>query len=179
MFFLILGAIVSTGISIVLYKNDFHLTVKDNFEKFKELNSFLSHTKHTGKCKALMSSCNVVMKTVWLNIVHKFMNNIEHIDKNTVAISYVLDGVLYKVVTRRRRGPPMVMMVLTSETTGGSDTDGDVIEVSSEIIPYMGPERNWHLRKFTPVFWGKENLTFEMTSGESRTFKRDEEIVLF
>jgi len=87
--------------------------------------------------------------------------------KEDIAIvTYILDGRLYKLSVKRRRGPPKTLLVI-------DENDNDV---TREIAPFFGPERNWHKLDYTPSFWGKESLTFELVDGESMTFEKDQKI---
>lgn len=142
-------------------------TIVDKYERFRELNS-LVETQHKNKFKIFHVSINMIFKMWWINFLQKTNNTVHHIDNKSSIISYVLDGRLYKIHTKRRKGPVLVLLVIDHHSK----------DVSNLILPFLGPQRNWHNTPFTPSFWNKDSLTFELSSGETKTFSKDEVIIL-
>lgn len=159
--FWILGGLASAA--YILYKLEFHEIVKKKYEDFQELNE-LVETKEKRRLWIFLKSCGMIGRLLWFNFLNKLNNSIEHKDKHTLIFTYAADGRLYKIVVPKRRGPPKVLLVL-------DEADEDVCDL---VLPFYGPERNWGGRKFTPSFWGKKRLVFEMANGETRKFEEGE-----
>jgi hypothetical protein len=162
MYYILLLATLS-GLGFLYRKN-----IKKSYNDFRDLNQAVSRF-HKNPCKILYISTEMVCKKWWFQVLHWINNSIEkHIDKNVSILTYVLDGKLYKIVLDHRKGPPLVLLV----------TDEKEEDVTSLVVPFLGPKRDWHKREFTPAFWGKEQLSFELATGTNKTFKKEEVITL-
>lgn len=151
----------------VLYKTRMHEWLKAKAEDFQDLNTLVRTTKKTN-LRSFLISCKMVVQLFWVNILHTINNSIEYPDKHRFVLTYVADGRLYKMASARRKGPPLVLLVL--------DENGE--DVSDLVIPFLGPERNWHKNSFTPNFWGKKRLVFELSDGRAETFEKNDTIII-
>lgn len=125
-------------------------------------------SRHRGPRAIICNTIDVIRKKIWFDFLQKINNSITRLDKNTSVLSYTLDGRLYKMVLDHRKGPPLVLLV----------TDNEGEDVTSEVVPFLGPKRDWHKREFTPKFWNKERLEFELSTGENKEFTSEEIIKL-
>lgn len=116
----------------------------------------------------LWISCKMIVKMYWLNFLQWINTSIQHVDKHTAIVSYVLNGRLYRIAVKERRGPCDILLV----------TDENDESVMDEIIPFYGPNYDWHGFRFTPQFWNKSKLHFELADGTSQTFEHNEDIVI-
>lgn len=135
-------------------------------ENFRNLNAFIGKQQGNSFCKSFLSTCTTVAKACYVNCFNRLNKNINYIDKHTAVLTYVLDGRLYKIALTRRKGPPQIIMV--------HDENDD--DISNEILPYLGPCRDWHKKEYTPEFWGKNKLFFETVDGETLSFEKKETI---
>jgi len=147
-------------------------TITDKYSRFRELNRLVG-TQHTGTryrdtFKVFCISSTMILKMFWVNFLQKINNSVEYPDKNFAIVSYVLDGRMYKVVVARRKGPVLVLTV----------KDENHQDVFNQIIPFLGPHRDWHGRAFSPDYWGKETLVFHLATGEIKSFHKHEVIKL-
>lgn len=140
--------------------------IKNKYSQFRDLNGLVA-TRYKNAFKIIWISLVMVAKMYWLRFLLWANSSIEHLDKKTSIISYVLNGKLYRIVVHQRRGPCSVLLV-TDETNE---------DVTDAILPFLGPNDDWHKKEFTPSFWKKESLTFELASGEQITFSKDERIL--
>jgi len=159
-YFLITAVMVGLG---YYYRED----ITKNYNDFRELNS-LVETRNKGFCKVLYVSMEMVCKKWWYDFAHWINNSIQRLDKHTSILTYHLDGRLYKIVLDHRKGPALVLLV--------TDENGD--DVTDIVVPYLGPKRDWHKREFTSKFWGKKQLSFDLSTGENKTFVGEEVINL-
>jgi hypothetical protein len=165
--FLLYTILFCTGLSI--YAFDGHTIVKEavltRYRRFRELNK-LVETKYKTIGMILWVSLSMVAKMYWMNFLQWANNTIDHIDNKTVIVSYVLNGKLYRMVVRPRKGPTNVLLI----------TDEDDEDVSDTVLPFMGPNQDWHYKEFSPSFWNKKSLTFEMSTGLQKTFSENQKI---
>ena len=141
--------------------------IKSKYSRFRDLNGLVA-TRYKNACKIIWISLVMVAKMYWIQFLHWANSSVEHLDKKTAIISYVLNGKLYRIVVHQRRGPCSVLLV--------TDENGE--DVSDIVLPFLGPNDDWHKKDFTPNFWQKESLNFELASGEQMSFSKDEKIHL-
>lgn len=158
-------------ITLAIYAFDGHTIVKEavvtKYKRFRQLNR-LVETRYKTIGMVVWVSLSMVAKMYWLNFLHWANNSIEHIDHKTVVFSYVLNGKLYRMVVRPRRGPTNVLLVVDDQSN----------DVSDDVLPFMGPNQDWHGKEFTPSFWHNKSLTFELATGEQKTFTEHQKIEL-
>lgn len=147
--------------------------IKYRYERFRNLNQLVS-TKYkerincNTKMKIVWFSIVIILKVLYLSILEKLNKSIKKIDNNTYELSYAVNGKIYKMIIIPNRGPSSVLQVI-------DDNNDDITDF---ILPYLGPKENWHgFRGFTPSFFKRKSLTFNMMSTE-KTFYNDETMVL-
>jgi hypothetical protein len=113
-------------------------------------------------------SVYLVLYAVWLNVWQYLNSTIVEIGKNTYELTYIINGVTYKMVLKPQRGPARVLLVF----------DGNQEDVSHEIFPYIGPEGDFHGKVYTPEVFNKKELVFQLSNGEEKIFKENDEIIL-
>jgi hypothetical protein len=86
---------------------------------------------------------------------------------NFYEITYFIDDKEYKMVIKEKRGPKDVLQII-----------GDDEDITDMIEPYLGPYNNFHGSVFTPSFFKKDFLSFQLSNGNEITFEKDEEINL-
>jgi hypothetical protein len=169
--FLISSIIIFTG--IILYNKDY---IVEKYNNLKTLNKVLNREKKQNDCltkvknvgKVLKVASTVLFKVYWMKFLQWSNKTIEHIDRKRAVVSYVLNGRLYKMVVRDRKGPHDVLLV----------HDEDNNDITDMVLPYLGPNDDWHKNTFIPSFWDKQKITFELTSGESKSFNENDIIKL-
>ena len=97
------------------------------------------------------------------------------LEKNTYVISYYIGGSMYKFpVTTMSSSRKVVSCIY----------DSSKIDVTKQILPYLGPLLDCHGLRLTPVFFGKKEITVVYDDiniiGElqEKSFREKEEIVL-
>jgi len=155
----------------LFYKVNGYTVVKDKvvekYKKFRELNKLVSKQYKTVGMILYVSIC-MVLKMYWMNFLQWSNNSIEVLNKKNISISYVLNGKLYKLLVKAKKGPNLVLLV----------TDENNEDVTDLVLPYLGPNNDWHHNFFKPCFWDKKFLCFELSCGEMKSFKEDDTIIL-
>lgn len=118
--------------------------------------------------KIVMANSYILFMALYVNFIQKINKTITKIDKNRYEVMYTIRGVLYKMVVNQTVGPPKILLV--------SDENGD--DVTDDILPYLGPENDFHGNNFYPVFFGKKSLELVLINGDSKTFEHNEIIKL-
>lgn len=86
--------------------------------------------------------------------------------RDSHEIEYKFKGETYKMLIEKVRGPKPLICI----------TDGDNRVVTKFILPYMGPNHNWHgNRHITPKQLGYQSLVFYV-DGDKYTYLSDEYI---
>jgi hypothetical protein len=160
--FLLLAGLVFSG--VIVYKRK---TIRDKYKKFRELNNLVA-TRTKSVSKILWISLCMVSKMYWRYFLQWLNDSVEIIDHKNAVVTYVLHDKIYKLPVKVRRGPNLILLI----------TDEHKNDVTDEITPFFGPEQNWHNKQLSPDFWKRESLTFELSSGETKTFHKDEIICL-
>lgn len=135
-----------------------HLIIKNEistrYNKWKRLNSLVS-TRQKTRLAIITVSLKLIFQAIWISFLQATNKTVRKLNKNKYEITYIVEGKLYKLVVNVTRGPSPVLQVI-------NNTNDDV---TSEIVPYLGPTYNWHNTAFTPEFFGYENLSFELADG--------------
>ena len=50
--------------------------------------------------------------------------------------------------------------------------------VSSVVFPYLGPEEDFHGKIYSPKFFKKDELIFELSDGTEKIFLMNDDIIL-
>ena len=149
-----------------------HIFVKDvvvkKFKKFRKLNSLVATTE-TGNFKIVYVSLKLVINACYVSFIQYINNSVKPVKgEKAYELTYVINGRLYKMIVSPTRGPSPIMKII-------NDLGEDVTAV---VIPYMGPQYDWHYREFTPSFFDYKSLTFELADGTERTYEETESFPL-
>lgn len=159
MYFLLLSLFLLGSFSF--YKRK---TIKKKWSQFREVNKLVK-THYKGCFKIFKISVSMIAKMYWINFIRWLEGSVEIVN-NIPILSYSYNGRLYKLLMRGRKGPSPIIIVV--------DENGE--DCSDLILPYFGPNYDWHGRTFTPEFWGKESLIFELASGSNLFFRKHDDI---
>jgi hypothetical protein len=155
-----------------LYNLNTHLIIKNElvskYNRWKKLNSLVS-TSQKNKLTIIIVSLKLIFQAIWISFLQSKNKTIKKLNKNKYELTYIIEGKLYKLVVNVTRGPSPVLQVINNHNN----------DVTSQIIPYIGPNYNWHKNQFTPDFFGYESLSFELADGNEYTVKNKTSIKSF
>lgn len=104
------------------------------------------------------------------SIYQKVNGNVVKLSNHRYMLSYVIGGQLYKTIIPVRRGPSTILQVL----------DINANDVTGDIIPYSGLDNSFkHCLDITPVDIGYEELTINMSNGESKRIKGTDKLASY
>lgn len=112
------------------------------------------------------------IRTLKNRITEHFSSNVTTMTNGNIIVSYIRKGREHKICLEDDKGsirsPSNVMIIYDDEQN----------DVTDEISAFMGPKNNFHHQRYTPRILGHTTLAFELVSGRTLTFSRDEVIDL-
>ena len=157
----ILGLVVCGGV----YKRK---SVKEAYYNFRQLNQ-LVETQYSNPVKVLWVSSTIVGKMYWFRFLQWLNNSLNYRNDKTLELTYTYKEKLYKIITETGKGPSRILSV--------EDEKG--VNITNTVLPYFGPNQDWHGREFKPVFWNCEKLIFELTNtSEKKIFDKNDTIIV-
>lgn len=147
------------------WRSKTHLVIKNvvmkKFKKFRKLNSLVA-TGETENFKIIYVSLKLIAKASYISFIQYMNNSVTPIEGGkSYELTYVINGRIYKLIVTPIRGPVPIMQI-------SNDNGEDVTDI---VLPYMGPQYDWHYREFAPRFFGYKSLTFELADGSERTYE--------
>lgn len=145
-------------------------TVSIKWKNFRKINNLVA-SNYKGIFTIIWISLYMVIQALWISLIQYMNSSVVFIGKGKYRVTYVIKGKTYKMIVIPVRGPRKVLLV----------SNENQFDVSHEIFPYLGPEENFHNNNnnnYTPEFFGYHELIFEMTNGEEKIFKGDDNILL-
>ena len=142
-----------------------YISIKKN--KLKNLYNLVS-TRHSSKFIIVFISIEMLLQAFYQSLVQYLDNSVKKIGKNKYELKYVINGKLYKKIIIPERGP-LPIICITNENN---------VDVTEYILPYIGPNNNFHNENFNPNFFDYKILKFEMSNGTIKIFN-DFEIIIF
>lgn len=166
-----LETIISFSIIYISYLSSYNSNIISNinlkYNKWKRLKS-LVETKHKSTFMIYYVSIEMILTMYYAELLKYLNKSVHKIDKNKYEVSFVINEKHYKMIVAPDKGPPKILMI----------TDKNNEDVSEHIFPYLGPNHNWFNNKFTPKFFGYDELIFELNDGSKINFKSSEIIIV-
>ena len=161
---------ITYGVGVALfYHLDGHRIVKNRsviaLQKFRKINRLVS-TNNKGCLKILWISFYMIFQALYMSLSQYLNNTIKPLGENRYLVSYIIKGNTYKMIVKLKKGPRSILLV----------SDEKQNDVSDLILPYLGPDDNFHGYHYTPGFFGKDELVFELSNGTEKIFRSDEHI---
>lgn len=130
----------------------------------------INYKKEKSIIRAIKKTIGMIVWIIYLIIYQKIMKNMVNIKKNEYDVHYVYHGQLYKIKCKNDLGPKrtQVLMIVNEKME----------DVSSDIIPYMGPKYNFHKILYTPKDLNNKELSFYLSDGNILNFKEDSSIII-
>jgi hypothetical protein len=170
MFSLLTYGLTTVIIGAFFYLDGHHIVKNNtvtNYRKFRKLNKLVA-TNYKGVFTICWVSICMIIKALWINIWQYLNSTIVELDGYVYKVTYIIKGKTYKMIVRPKRGPRKVLLI----------SDEKQEDVCDEIFPYLGPEENFHGEIYTPSYFNKEELIFELSNGSEQIFKKDDQIIL-
>jgi|UniRef100_A0A6C0J1T9 hypothetical protein len=156
--------IVLLSIPVLLYLGTtgkfthFKNEIVNTYQDWKSLNRLVASNPNTRF--VYLESIKIVFNAKYLKFTQYLNNSSKKIDKKTYLVTYYIEGKQYKMLVKPKKGPNPILKIL----------DENEIDITQEILPYMGPNLNWHNYPVTPDFFNKKNISFEYNNQNKLTF---------
>ena len=98
---------------------------------------------------------------------------VQKIGFNKIQIKYLYKGKPYYIFSQVPRGP------LSREKKLISIKNGDGKDVTKYIVPFLGPNNDWHNIPYTPNDFNENTLQFLFENNEPVIIKEDESLLSF
>jgi hypothetical protein len=151
-------------------------TVLDNiryyYKKYTKLTELVS-IHYTGRFNnrftIFISSLYIILVNILRSLdIFRLPEYPVKLDKNKYLVSYTINNKTYKLTVNIKNGPKRISRILGHD---GHD-------ITSDILPYLGPEENFHNILYTPRFFEKKCIIFQLSDGSVCEFIGDEIIII-
>lgn len=115
----------------------------------------------------LLTKTAILAQTVWSHGTQYFRGNVVQRGKERI-VSYAVANKTYKVRTTPKRGPCPIKLVVNHRG----------VDITHEILPWMGPRYDWHHDTFTPSDFKQLSIAFTLRNGDVKRFFLDEPMVV-
>ena len=149
--------------SAIVYTIDFPSKYK-NWNKL----TMLVSTKHKSRLLIYSISIRMIIHALHVQIVQYLNQSARLIDKNNYEIEYIINGKIYKYITKVKKGPMPFYQI--------QDEVGD--DITEFLLPYYGPNYDWHSTEFTPKFFKYNKIIFDMKDGSQKIFDEFDIIII-
>ena len=147
----------------LFYKIDAHKIICENIErkyrKWKKINNLVS-AHHKDLVSIYGISMKMILQALYLAFIQYLNNSVKKIDKNTYLVEYIVGGKVYKMLVLPKKGPSPIIQIRNED-----DKD-----ITDDILPYCGPNYDWHHVGIIPQFFNCEKMTFELDDGTQKIF---------
>jgi hypothetical protein len=138
------------------------------YKKWKALNKLVS-TTYKNDMEIIWVSIKLCFFALYIELLQYLNKSVQKVKKNTYDFSYVIEGKLYKYRIKVKRGPNPILQI-------SNENSEDITEI---ILPYLGPENNWHGANLTPNILGYKSLIFQLADSNERQYSYDDIIDSF
>jgi hypothetical protein len=156
---------------ILCFSAGFYVAKKDLVHKKARKIRNLFHlvkTQHKNIIKIIWVMLTLISKTIYVWLCQSLNGSFRQLNKNTFEVSYVVGGVMYKMLVKAKRGPRKIICCV----------DDYLNDFTDELNAYYGPSEDFHGHVFTPDFFHRNILTFSLSNGDEKSFSRHEAIVI-
>lgn len=145
----------------------FRKNIHYQYERFLQLRQLVKSKETRGEHMVLYGCANLYFKSLWVNFLQYIYKSIVERQGKLIIITYIHNGHLYKIPIKIKKGPQLIDRV----------TDEEGKDCKLDIIPFFGPDHDWHGQELTPSFWNKKRLDFKLFNDKEYCFTSNEKIV--
>lgn len=138
------------------------------YRKWNSLNNLIS-MKHQNYITVIYYSIKLLYQALYISLCQWLNSYLVKQDKNTYLLTYNINGKVYKNLIKIKRGPSPILQISNENTE----------DVTSSILSYLGPSRNWHGNQYTPNILGYKTLVFECDDGDEKIYNDNDVLPIF
>lgn len=166
-----LYSVLLYGILVICWKLKLLSLSKDfillKYNDYKRVTKLVSSTRKNLLLIHLVSLKLIIM-LYYISFLQFCNKSVVCIDKNLYQVTYTINGKLYKMLVKQTKGPnPFVK--ISNEMN---------IDITKDILPYIGPQYNFHGSNLTPKSLHCKSLTFTLNNGKTFVYQ-EKDIISF
>ncbi|MHA2038438.1 MAG: hypothetical protein ACW98X_18550 [Promethearchaeota archaeon] len=144
--------LISASLYIITKADVINITYTSVRNKIKVVNTCrkLVGFKFCKQCVRMLAS------TIYISLIQYFNNSVVKTSKNEYVVTYVVAGRMYKMVVKPDKGPTKILQI-------SNDLSEDVTDM---VLPYVGPNYDWHKICYKPEYFKCKSLTFSLSNGD-------------
>jgi hypothetical protein len=115
---------------------------------------------------AMYKTVETIVTILYMMLYQKLWKNLVVVGPGVYDVLYTMNAKLYRIRIFHKRGPRgrKVLQVI-------NEADEDV---TTDIVPYLGPMEDFHGIAYKPQSLGHTQLTFNLNNGDTKTFGVEE-----
>lgn len=142
---------------------------KNQYKRFCTLykaTKIVNQSKNLSEPQIYLQMIIVVFKKLKINFF-QYLNQNVILGKDEFTVQYMFNDKIYKMVVKPQRGRKHTYTV----------TDEDGNDMTNEISVYAGLSNNFHGMKYTPKFFGKKRLIFNIGANKTEKIYEENDIL--
>lgn len=162
-----LSLLILIGVGAGTYAYAYH---RHNIREYVDGYSYLCKMyggSHVQTCTHLLQSVWTLLRAYLTQYV---FHNSYLVKKGVYDIEYTIHLKTFRFRTGYKRGPCHYRAFFTSPSSKTEEEEKEEKDVSTEMLPYVGPNHDFHGIKYTPQDFGYSNLTLHYADGSTQTF---------
>ena len=161
--YLILATILTSAATLFFSKD--YLTQKAN--EVRQMYNYLYLVNHEDHFKTIYHIAQSIYEFVRIYLTQYVFHNSKRVGKNIYEIEYTINCKSYRFLVKYKQGPSKYKSFMKDEST----------DVSERVMPFLGPNDNFHGISYTPQDLGFESLIVHYMDGNVRTFQKTEPLL--
>lgn len=141
--------------------------ILSKYNDYKRVTSLVS-SREKNYIYITLVSFKLIIMFYYISLLQFCNNSVICIDKNLYQVTYTINGKLYKMLVKQTKGPNPFVKI-----TNEMDMD-----ITNDILPYIGPQYNFHGSNLTPRSLHCKSLTFTLNNGNIYTYQ-EKDIISF
>lgn len=133
----------------------------------KECYQYLYSIHHQNHYKTICSIISTFENLIKTYLIQYVCTNSKMIKKGLYEIEYTIHLKTYKIRIPYKRGPSKYRAFLNHEQN-----------ITSKIMPYVGPNDDFHNIPYTPNDFGYDHLTIEYSNGTIKQIEENSSILI-
>jgi hypothetical protein len=148
-------SLVGLGAALEHYKDN----IWDCCRAYQRITNLI-RTQDTNPVVVYYKSTKLALKTLVQTYLYTHLHIVYIVDDNNQIISQSLSDVDYKIYKKLYRGPKKVIKI----------TDERGNDITTQLLPYLGPREDFHMREYTPNFFHHDLIKITLTDDRELSF---------
>lgn len=141
--------------------------IYSKYNKIKQLNDAVRSTdENITTFSVYKKTCSIIFTMfkddckTYFNTLFPKKNYTKKLNKKKYEVTYNINDKEYKLIITHSSLPHNLNKIVNENNE----------IVTDKLLPYLGPEYNWHFTKFTPSFFGYKKLIFYHLDGSETLY---------